>query len=84
MDGNRNWLKSVLAFALVELVITPCTKSPSKTMAAPGGLLKTCDTEVGKSVCKAPEVPPAMLPVSPKIWAMSCSAVATDGSVQGS
>ena len=44
---------------------------------------KTFDTEVGKSVCRAPASPPAMLSVSPTIFAMSASASLTDWSVHG-
>ncbi len=45
--------------------------------------MKTWVTEVGKSICSAPLLPPAMLPLSLKICAMSLSAVVTDGSVHG-
>ena len=45
--------------------------------------MKTLVTDVGKSVCRAPCVPPSMLLVSPKTCAMSFSAVVTDGSVHG-
>jgi hypothetical protein len=38
-------------------------------------------TQVGKSVCKAPLVPPVMFDESPMILAMYCSAFVTDGSV---
>ena len=64
-------MKPVSGLAFVESRMTPCTKSPSKTIAALGGIVKTLVTEVGKSVCSAPVVPPAMLDVSPKICAMS-------------
>ena len=43
--------------------------------------MKTLRTEVGKSVCSAPDVPPAMLSVSPRTWPIVFSAVFTDGSV---
>ena len=58
------------------------TKSPSRTCAAFGGSAKTCVTEVGKSVCSAFEVPPAIL----SDWSslpICVSASVTDGSVQG-
>ena len=44
-------------------------------------MLNTLLTEVGKSVCSAPVVPPKMLPVSLKTCAIVLSAVLTDGSV---
>ena len=51
------------------------------TIAAFGELLKTLLTDVLKSVCSAPDLPPAMLFVSPMIFAIIRSAVFTDGSV---
>jgi hypothetical protein len=81
--GKSKTSKSVLGFALVELVITPATKSPSKTIAAFGGDVNTWVTDVGKSVCSACEVPPGMLLVSPMTCAIVVSACFTDGSVHG-
>ena len=43
--------------------------------------MKTFDTDVGKSVCSAPDVPPAMFDVSPRTCAIVFSAALTDGSV---
>jgi hypothetical protein len=43
---------------------TPGVKSPSISIAAFGGLTKTFDTEVGKSVCSAPLMPPTMFELS--------------------
>ena len=62
---------------------TPGTKSPSITIAAFGLAEKTFATEVGKSVCSAPALPPAMLSVSPTIFAISARASLTDWSVHG-
>ena len=62
-------------------MITPATKSASKTIAAFDGTVNTCETEVGKSVCNAPDVPPGMFAVSPRICPMIFSAAFTDGSV---
>ena len=59
-------------------VATPGTKSPSITIAAFGGFWKTLLTEVGKSVCTAPEVPPAMLAELPTTWAIVFSAALDD------
>ena len=67
--------------ALAFTVATPGTKSPSITIAAFGGLLKTLLTESGNPVCSAPAVPPAMFVVSPSTCAIVVSAVFTDGSV---
>src|SRR5215212_2420632 len=79
IEGNGNWLYPVIAFALT--VATPGTKSPSITIAALGGLEKTALTESGKPAWRAPDVPPAILRVSVKIWLISLSAFFTDGSV---
>ena len=38
-DGKANWLKPVSGFAFVESRMTPCTKSPSKTIAPFGGVV---------------------------------------------
>ena len=65
--GNAKTLKPVPAAAFVDEVMTPATKSPSNTIAAFDGDANTCDTEVGKSVCSAPEVPPAMSAELPTI-----------------
>ena len=62
---------------------TPGTKSPSAIIAAFGVAENTAATEVGKSVCRAPAVPPAMLSMSPTIFAISVSASLTDWSVHG-
>ena len=61
ISGNAKTLKSVSGFAFVSEVMTPPTKSPSSTWAAFGGTAYTCVTEVGKSVCSALEVPPAIM-----------------------
>ena len=60
---------------------TPGTKSPSSTIAAFGELLKTLLTDVLKSVCNAPDLPPAMLFTSPTTCFIFSMAVFTDGSV---
>ena len=62
---------------------TPGTKSPSITCAPFAWAAKTFDTEVGKSVWSAPDVPPTMLSVSPRIFPISVSASFTDWSVHG-
>ena len=62
-------------------VATPGTKSPSSTIAAFGGFWKTLLTEVGKSVCTAPDVPPAMFAELPITCAIVFSAAVTDASV---
>ena len=52
------------------------------TIAAFGGFAQTLLTEVGKSVCSAPSVPPyTLLPCS--TWAMIRSAALTVGCVHG-
>src|SRR5437870_4457734 len=81
IDGKSNTLKPVIGFNGFEDATTPGTKSPSSTIAAFGELLKTLLTDVLKSVCSAPDLPPGMLPVSPTICAMNFSAFFTDGSV---
>ena len=53
------------------------------TIAASGSVLNALVTEPGKSVCSAPDTPPAMLPVSPTIFAIVASASFTDWSVHG-
>ena len=78
--GNGAALKLVTGFAFVEERITPATKSPSNTIAAFGGVEKTCVTEVGKFACRAPVVPPAMS-AELTTAAMVFSAVFTDASV---
>src|SRR5690349_10485538 len=70
IDGNGKTLKPVTGLAGVELVISLWTKSASITMAALGEDWKTWSTLVGKSVCSAPDVPPAMFDVSPSTWAI--------------
>src|SRR4051794_27137303 len=81
IDGNGKTLYPVTGFAGVLLAISPWTKSASMTIAAFGEAWKTWSTLVGKSVCSAPEVPPARFWVSPRTWAMVFSAAITDGSV---
>src|SRR3954454_6011709 len=81
ISGNGYTSKPVLGFNVVLDATTPGTKSPSITCAAFGLVAKTLDTEVGKSVSSAPEVPPAMLPVSLKTCDIACSLPLTDGSV---
>src|SRR5581483_3071212 len=81
IDGNVNTLKPVPAFAFVDERITPATKSASNTIAAFGGSENAFVTDVLKPFCSAPDVPPAMLLVSPRICPIVFSAVATDGSV---
>src|SRR5437868_14826821 len=79
--GNGAALKPVFGLAFVEDRITPATKSPSKTIAAFGGDANAFVTEVLKSVCSAPEVPPAMFDELPTTWPIVFSAAFTDGSV---
>src|SRR5215471_11785910 len=81
IDGNVNTLKPVFALAFVDERITPLTKSASNTIAAFGGLANAFVTESLKPYCNAPDVPPAMFPVSPTTCAIVVSAFATDGSV---
>src|SRR5258708_17190488 len=81
IEGHVNVLKPVPAFAFVEDVITPPTKSASNTIAAFGGDANAFVTESLKPYCKAPEVPPATLPVSPMTLAIVFRAVITDASV---
>src|SRR5262245_30079269 len=83
INGNTNTLNPLSGLAFVDDQITRATKSPSNTIAAFGGCVNTSDTEVGKSFCRAAEVPPAMLDVSPTTFAISVSADVTDGSVHG-
>ena len=78
IDGNGKMLKPVSGLSGFLSPATPGTKSPSITIAAFGVLEKTFATEVGKSVCRAPALPPAMLSVSPTIFAISASASFTD------
>src|SRR5262245_39576449 len=81
IDGNANWLKPVIGFSGFFEATTPGTKSTSSTIAAFGFCAKSLLTEVGKSVCSAPDVPPAMLPESPRTCAIALSAAFTDTSV---
>ena len=81
--GNGKTLKPVSGSSGFFSPATPGTKSPSSTSAAFGVFEKTFATEVGKSVCRAPAWPPAMLSVSPTIFAISASASLTDWSVHG-
>ena len=83
MDGKSKTLKPVSGFAFVELTISPSTKSASSTIAAFGGSENAFVTDVGKSVWSAPCLPPAMLSVSLKIFAISVRASFTDWSVHG-
>src|SRR5881397_2719316 len=59
IDGNGAVLKPDPAFAFVEEVMTPPTKSPSNTIAAFGGDENAFVTESLKPYCNAPDVPPA-------------------------
>src|SRR4051794_10095258 len=79
IEGNGKTLKPDWGFN--EVFTTPGTKSPSITIAAFGLFENTLETEVGKSVCSAPEVPPAMFLEVPTTVAISPSAFVTDGSV---
>src|SRR5919201_4650399 len=79
--GNDVTLKPEFGFAFVDDRITPATKSPSSTIAAFGGVANAFVTDVLKSVWSAPDVPPAMSPLSPITCAIVFSAVITDGSV---
>src|SRR5665213_223541 len=81
IEGQVKVLKPVLAFAFVDEVMTPPTKSASNTIAALGGDANAFVTESLKPYCSAPLVPPAMLLVSPRIFPIVVSAVFTDGSV---
>src|SRR5664279_2885174 len=81
IDGQVKVLKPLFAFAFVEDVITPPTKSASNTIAAFGGVAKAFVTESLKPYCRAPLVPPARFDVSPRIFPIVVSAVFTDGSV---
>src|SRR3954464_9108523 len=79
--GQVNVLKPVLAFAFVDEVMTPPTKSASNTIAAFGGVPNAFVTESLNPYWRAPEVPPATLDVSPRICPIVFNAAATDGSV---
>src|SRR5579864_202627 len=81
IDGHVNVLKPVFGLAFVDDVMTPPTKSASNTIAAFGGELNAFVTDVLNPFCSAPLVPPAMLLVSPTIFAIVVSAVFTEGSV---
>src|SRR5437868_11963714 len=81
IDGQVNVLKPEFGFAFVEELMTPPTKSASNTIAPFGGEPNAFVTESLNPYWSAPLVPPAMLPVSPTIFAIVFSAVATDGSV---
>ena len=60
-------------------MIAPPTKSPSSTIAAFGFGPNACFTESAKTVSSAPDVPPAMLEPSLKIFPIVFSAALTDG-----
>src|SRR3954447_4698269 len=78
--GNGKTLYPETALSAFFDATTPGTKSPSTTIAAFGLFVNTFDTDVGKSVCSAPDVPPAMLLLCrsvPIVW----SAFTTDASV---
>jgi hypothetical protein len=81
IDGHVNTLNPEFAFAFVDELITPPTKSASNTIAAFGGSANAFVTESLNPYWSAPLVPPAMLPVSPTIFAIVWSAVFTDASV---
>src|SRR5438477_8836016 len=79
--GKTAALKSVAGFAFVDDVIAPPTKSASNTIAPFDGSEKALVTQVGKSVCTDPLVPPARLALSPMTSPISFSAFVTDESV---
>src|SRR5579871_1297125 len=81
IDGHVKVLKPVPAFAFVDEVMTPPTKSASNTIAALAGLANAFVTDWLKPYWRAPVVPPAMFDVSPRIFPIVVSAVFTDGSV---
>src|SRR5487761_197010 len=58
IDGHVNVLKPVFAFAFVDDVITPPTKSASNTIAAFAGDENAFVTESLNPYCRAPDVPP--------------------------
>src|SRR5713101_6806897 len=81
IEGQVNVLKPVFGLELVDELITPPTKSASKTIAPFDGEPNAFVTESLNPYWSAPLDPPAMFPVSPTIFAIDCRAVATDGSV---
>src|SRR5712691_3814579 len=81
IEGHVNVLKPVPAFAFVDEVMTPPTKSASNTIAAFGGSANAFVTESLNPYWSAPLDPPAIFPVSPTIFAIDSRAVFTDGSV---
>src|SRR2546423_6214188 len=81
IDGQVNVLKPEFGFDFVDELITPPTKSASNTIAPFDGEPNAFVTESLNPYWSAPLVPPAMLPVSPTIFAIVFRAVVTDGSV---
>ena len=81
IDGQVNVLKPVFAFAFVDEVMTPPTKSASNTIAAFGGVPNAFVTESLNPYWRAPLEPPARFDVSPRILPIVVRAVFTDGSV---
>src|SRR5882724_9794819 len=61
IDGKVVVLKPDPAFAFVDEVMTPPTKSPSNTIAAFGGVLNAFVTESLNPYWSAPDAPPARL-----------------------
>src|SRR3954468_22022012 len=80
MAGNGKTLKPGTGLRGFFDARTPGTKWPSITIAAFGLFVNTFETDVGKSVCSAPDVPPAMLLLLRSV-PIVCSALTTDGSV---
>src|SRR5579862_7648024 len=58
IDGQVKVLNPVFGFAFVDDVMTPPTKSASKTIAALAGDANAFVTESLKPYCRAPDVPP--------------------------
>src|SRR6266478_5026901 len=81
IDGQVNVLKPVFAFAFVDEVMTPPTKSASNTIAALGVVPNAFVTESLNPYWRAPLVPPARFDASPRILPIVVRAVFTDGSV---
>ena len=74
-------LKPVLAFAFVDEVITPPTKSASNTIAAFGGEREGVRDGVVEAVLQGSARAAVDVRVSPRIFAIVLRAVVTDGSV---
>src|SRR4029450_5611391 len=78
IEGHLKTLSSLLAFVRAP----PGTKSASTPIAAFGGFAQTLLTDVGKSVWRAPAVPPYML-FEANTCPIVLSAAFTVGWVQG-